>query len=102
MQRHATVMFDNGRIVRCWRETVTQKYSSLPGIRDLHDFLTLRNVGENALMKVRTNCYSGTLKSTPMAIRKGMSAADGFYQDWASPILQKEWSNSYQRASRAI
>ena len=100
MQRHATVMFDNGRIVRCWRETVTQKYSSLPGIRDLHDFLALRNVGENALMKVRSNCYSGTLKSTPMAIRKGMSAADrvlpGLGQSYFAKGMVKQLSESKQ------
>ena len=35
MQRHATGMFDSGRIVCSWRETVTKKYSSLSGIRDL-------------------------------------------------------------------
>ena len=40
MGRNAGVMFDHGRIVRQWRETVTQKYSNLPGIRMMHDFLT--------------------------------------------------------------
>lgn len=33
--------FDSGRIVRVWRETVTTKYSNLPGIRGLHDFFAL-------------------------------------------------------------
>ena len=32
MERHATVMFDRGRIVRCWREIVSKKYSNFPGI----------------------------------------------------------------------
>lgn len=42
MQRHATVMIDSGCIVRTWRDIVTEKYSNLPGIRELHDFLALR------------------------------------------------------------
>ena len=45
------------RIVRCWRNTVTQKYTNLPGIRDLHDFLALKNPDTDAVMKVReTKC----------------------------------------------
>ena len=76
MQRHASVMFDSGRIVRCWRDVVSKKYSNLPGIRELHDFLALRNAGENATMMVRDNCYSGPLKTTPMSIRKGLGPQD--------------------------
>ena len=66
--RHATVIMDNGRIVRSWREVVSEKYSNLPGIRDLHDFLALRNPGFSAIMKVRETCYTGTLVDTPMRI----------------------------------
>ena len=50
--------------------------------------------GENALIKVRTNCYSGTLKSTPMAIRKGISAAErvlpGVYQSYFAKGMVKQ------------
>lgn len=76
MERHTSVMFDTGGIVRAWRETVIKKYSNLPGIRGLHDFLALRNSGEHAVMKVRERCYSGTLQATPMKITKGMSPRD--------------------------
>ena len=76
MEQHASVVIDTGRIVRAWRDTLTKKYSNLPGIRGLHDFLALRNSGEDALMKVRESCYTGTLKNTPMKISKGMSASD--------------------------
>lgn len=76
MERHASVMFDSGRIVQVWRQTVTKKYSNLPGIRDLHDFLALKNNGENAIMKVRDSYYTGMLKDTPMKITKGMSPSD--------------------------
>ena len=50
--RHATVIMDSGRIVHSWREVVSEKYSNLPGIRDLHDFLALHNPGFSAIMKV--------------------------------------------------
>ena len=59
-----------------WRKTVAHKYSNLPGIRELHDFLALRNHGQDAAMKVRGNCYTGPLKNTPMKVAKGMNASD--------------------------
>lgn len=68
VSRHATVIMDTGRIVRSWREIVSEKYTNLPGIRDLHDFLALHNPGCSAIMKVRETCYSGTLADTPMKI----------------------------------
>ena len=39
ISRHAAVVVDNGKIVRSRREVVGEKYSGLPGIRDLHDVL---------------------------------------------------------------
>ena len=76
MENHASVTFDSGRIVRCWRDTVTQKYTNLPGIRELHDFLALKNPGTDAIMKVRDKCYTGTLKDTPMKLVKGRNSTD--------------------------
>ena len=68
VEQHASTVFDDGRIVRAWRENVTNKYSNLPGIRDLHDFLALRNQREDAVMKVRASCYTRLLKNTPMKV----------------------------------
>ena len=76
MEKHASVVvFDKGSIVRAWRRTVANKYSNLPDIRELQDFLALRNHGQDA-MKVNDNCYTGPLKNTPMKIAKGMNASD--------------------------
>ena len=104
MEQHASVVIDSGRIVRVWRKTVAKKYSNLPGIRGLHDFLAPRNSGQGAVMKIRESCYTGTLKDTPMKITKGMSASDiaTCIPELVSPILLWEWSSSCQRASRAI
>ena len=52
-------------IVRSWREVVGAKYTSW---RDLHDFLALQNPSDQAVMKVKENCYNGTLRDTPMKI----------------------------------
>lgn len=40
VEHFSRVMTDDGGIVRMWREKVGEKYSNLPGIRDLNDFLT--------------------------------------------------------------
>ena len=45
-------------------------------IRELLDFLALRNRGQDAAMKVRDNCYTGPLKNTQTKIAKGMNASD--------------------------
>lgn len=95
-------MIDSGRIVQVWRETVAKKYSNLPGIRGLHDFLALRNSGQDAVMKIRESCYTGTLKDTPMKITKGMSASDIAILGVGQSFLLWEWSSSCQRASRVI
>ena len=35
-------------LCRAWRKTVANNYSNLPGIRELRDFLALRNHGQDA------------------------------------------------------
>ena len=78
----------------------TVVYSNLPGIRDLHDFLALRNEGENAVMKVRDNCYCGLLRNTPMSIRKGLGPQDralpGVSDSYFAKALVKTLSESKQ------
>ena len=61
VEKFSLVMIDNEGIVRTWREKVGEKYSNLPGIRDLHDFVTLAVPTNQIVMKVREKCYSGTL-----------------------------------------
>ena len=73
MGQNADITFDHGGIVRHWRESVNQKYSNLPGIRIMHDFLCLHNPGCSAIMKVRDLCYQGTLRDTPMSLSQGYS-----------------------------
>ena len=55
-----------------WREKVGEKYTSLPGIRELHDFVTIVVPPNKMVMKVREKCYSGALRDTPTKVRKSM------------------------------
>ena len=80
MEKHATVIFDSGRIVRCWWNTVTQKYTNLPGTHELHNFLALKNPGTDTVMKVREKCYTETLSNMPMKLTKGMNLQIGPHQ----------------------
>ena len=70
MGQHADVTLDHRRIVQCWRECVTLKYSNLPGILSLHDFLADKNSGQPAVMKVRDLIYTGPLVDTPMKLTR--------------------------------
>ena len=53
-----------------WREKVSEKYTGLPGIRDLHDFLTIAVPPNKAEMKVREKCYAGAPQDTPTKVKK--------------------------------
>ena len=60
MSPFAQTMVDNGSLVFMWREELEKKYSKMPGIRELHDFIAVQHLQTgNALMKVRQQCYGG-------------------------------------------
>ena len=69
---YSVVTVDNGKVVRTWRNRVGEKYTKLPGFRELHDFIILRHPATNhAIMKIHEHCFEGTLKETPMKVAKG-------------------------------
>ena len=105
MENNATVVFDKGSIVRVC------KYSNPPGFRELHDFLALRNHGEDAAMKVRDNCYTDPLKNTPMKIAKGRNASNmalpcvghSYYAlGMVKELLQSKQAHLYQMCANFI
>lgn len=49
-----------------WRTLLGQKYTSLPGVRKLHDFIVVRN--GNVVMKVRESIYTGGWDASPLTI----------------------------------
>ena len=67
---YADVTVDEGAIVCDWRNAMT-KYSKLPGIRSLHDFLfTKHPVTNSVLAKVRKICSVGTFENASIHVAK--------------------------------
>lgn len=51
-----------------------EKYTSLPGIRELHDVVTVAMPPDKVVMKVRERCYAGALRDTPTKVKRGFCA----------------------------
>lgn len=54
---HADVVIDEGEIVHDWRESLT-KYSKMPGIRSLHDFVFTRNAANTTNWCAKQDNYA--------------------------------------------
>ena len=55
---HATCFVEDGTKIFTWRDALAEKYSSLPGVRKLHDFFFIcPSPGEAVVMKVREHCF---------------------------------------------
>ena len=68
---YAEVIIDCGEIVCDWRNSMT-KYSKLPGIRSLHDFIFTTNPVTNwVIAKVRKNCYTGSFENATIHVLGG-------------------------------
>ena len=58
-QSYATCYIEDGSNIFTWRDTLGEKYSNLPGVRKLHDFLIIRpSPNEAVIMKVREHCFN--------------------------------------------
>ena len=64
----ATTYIDNGESVHTWRDHLVQKYSDLPGVRKLHDFLVVKTHDSQVRMKVREWCYRGVWRDSPLHV----------------------------------
>ena len=51
-----------------WRESLGQKYSDLPGVRKLHDFLFVHSHTGKVVMKVRELCYAGAWNDSTLKV----------------------------------
>ena len=71
VSKYASVTLDDGKLVRTWRSLLSDKYSNLPGIRSLHDFLIVKHpLTGSAVMKVRKYCFEGSFENTPMKVTR--------------------------------
>ena len=64
---YADVTEDDGSIVRVWREPVAKKFSKMPGIQSLHDFVFKHCVTGAVVARTRAMCYAGPF--SPATIR---------------------------------
>ena len=70
-KQYGFVVIDEGERVYLWRESLA-KYSSLPGIRDLHDFFFVRQPGSRDVkLKVRPLCYTGPIQDSSFHVKRG-------------------------------
>ena len=45
-----------------------KKYSNLPGVRKIHDFMIVRGVKGEVVMKLRTHCHTRTPIESPLHV----------------------------------
>lgn len=84
VSQYAETIVDDGHIVCDWRSDLT-KYSKLPGIRSLHDFVFVKNsVSNTVVAKVRKTCFSGSFESTTMHIAKNRGVNENVIPSTAS------------------
>lgn len=79
---HADVVIDQGEIVHDWRNSLSMKYSKLPGIRGLHDFVFVTSAVTNELTcKVRRLCHTGDFVNAAMCVQAGYSEDESVIPD---------------------
>ena len=73
MHAHVTIDAD-GSVVRQWREKLGHKFTKLPGICALHNFVIVKHINSgDVVLRVRQLCYTGSFESSKMKIARGVS-----------------------------
>ena len=81
VSRYADVIIDNGEIVCDWRSSMT-KYSKLPGIRSLHDFIFTKDpTTDRVIAKVRYSCYAGAFQNASIHVVTGRNVTESAIPD---------------------
>lgn len=71
--RYAEVIVDDGTIVGDWREVLSQKYSKLPGIQKLHDFIfVIHPITSAVVTRVCELCHTGPFSVSTSHVLKGV------------------------------
>lgn len=74
-EQYAFVVIDEGERVYQWRSSL-EKYSTLPGIRDLHDFIFVRQPGSDVKLKVCPLCYTGPISDSSFHVKRSYSLSE--------------------------
>ena len=89
-EQYAFVVIDEGERVYQWRSSL-EKYSVLPGIRDLHDYIFVHQPGSDVKLKVRPLCYTGPVNDSSFHVKRGYSLSES-----AIPSAAMSYTNSGQ------
>lgn len=83
---------EDGTNVLMWREILGQKYSDLPGVRKLHDFLFIHSHTGKVVMKVRELCHAGDWNDSTLKLLfpdlHGISSTN--YQDTQTRMIKDD------------
>lgn len=74
---YADVILDEGEIVCDWRNPIATKYSKLPGIQTLHDFVY--STGEVA--QVHKLCYTSSYEQSTSHVLRGRDTENCVFPD---------------------
>jgi hypothetical protein len=66
-QKFGSAHIEDGANILPWRASLVKKYSELPGVRKLHDFVIVRS-GDKVVMKVRDSCCKGSVVASPLHV----------------------------------
>lgn len=61
----AVTLTEDGTHILTWRDSLGQKYTKLPGVRNLHDFVFVKESSGKVLTVVRDFWFGGTWKESP-------------------------------------
>ncbi len=78
---YADVIVDDGHLVCDWRSAM-DKYTKLPGIRALHDFIfTKHPITKEVVAKVRKNCATGSFDNATIRVNSGRDVHENVIPD---------------------
>ena len=63
---YATTSIEDGTNILTWLQTLGDKYSDLPGVRNLHDFLFVKAQDSKVVLKVCEFCFGGVWNVSPL------------------------------------
>ena len=79
---YAEVVVDEGVIICDWRSILTAKFSKLPGIQSLHDFVYVTNpVTGCVLARTRKLCHTGSFQNCTIHVLRGQDESESAIPD---------------------
>ena len=81
ISRYSSLTIADGTMVLDWRSVLT-KYSKLPGIRCLHDFIFTKNsVTNKVISKFCDNCSEGAFQNATIHVLRGRDIEEDIIPD---------------------